>query len=70
MADDKKEDKQPAADPTDPRGTQVHGFQEGAKFARMPRTPADFANLLDNPDKPAQHQSAPSPEQLNPQLFT
>lgn len=61
-------DKQPAGDKSDPR-IQVHGFQEGAWYPKQPLTPDDFANLLDNPKLPAQHQSAPSPEQLNPHLF-
>lgn len=45
------------------------GFQEGKAYPKMPVTPDDFAKLLDNPDLPAENQSAPSPEQLNPHLF-
>jgi len=38
-------------------------------YPTMPVTPEDFSQLLPNPDKPAENQSAPSPEQLNPHLF-
>ena len=48
---------------------QVSGFQEGTAYPPVPVTPEDFANLLPNPEKPAENQSAPSPEQLNPHLF-
>jgi len=47
----------------------VSGFQQGLEYPKVPVTPDDFAELLENPDKPAQFQSAPSPEQLNPHLF-
>ena len=47
----------------------VAGFQEGINYPLMPQTPEDFRSLLDNPDKPAENQSAPSPEKLNPHLY-
>ena len=39
----------------------------GADYLRatMPVTPEDFSQLLPNPDKPAENQSAPSPADLN-----
>jgi hypothetical protein len=49
--------------------TTVSGFQEGVAYPPVPVTPEDFQRLLPNPDKPAENQSAPSPEQLNPHLF-
>ena len=49
--------------------TQVHGYQEGIWYPRQPQTPEEFSQLLDNPDKGAQFQSAPPPEKLNPHLF-
>ncbi len=59
--------KKAAAD--SPPKAAVSGYQEGVKHPRVQVTPQDFANLLDNPEKPAESQSAPSPEQLNPHLF-
>lgn len=47
----------------------VSGFQEGVAYPVMPETPEEFSQLLDNPDKPPQNQSAPAPENLNPHLF-
>ena len=47
----------------------VSGFQEGIAYPPIPITPEDFRQLLANPDKRAENQSAPSPEQLNPHLF-
>lgn len=47
----------------------VSGFQEGVNYPLMPQTRDAFTRLLDNPDKPAENQSAPSPETLNPHLF-
>lgn len=47
----------------------VSGFQEGTAYPSVPQTPQDFRQLLENPDKPAENQSAPSPEKLNPHLF-
>jgi hypothetical protein len=49
--------------------TTVSGFQQGASYPHVPVTPEDFRHLLPNPNKPAENQSAPSPEQLNPHLF-
>lgn len=60
-------EKTPAGDNSDPR--TVHGYQEGAYFAPIPITPADYAALLANPDLPPQFQAAPSHEKLNPHLF-
>jgi hypothetical protein len=47
----------------------VSGFQEGVAYPSIPQTPQDFQQLLENPDKPAENQSAPPPEKLNPHLF-
>lgn len=49
--------------------SQVSGFQEGTHYPTMPRTPEQFRQLLDNPEKPAEYQAAPAPEKLNPHLF-
>jgi hypothetical protein len=65
MAREKKTDEQAMAE----EHAQVSGFQEGLAYPILPETPEEFAQLLDNPDKPAENQSAPSPEQLNPHLF-
>jgi hypothetical protein len=48
---------------------QVSGFQQGTAYPEIPITPDDFQQLLENPELPAENQSAPSPEQLNPHLF-
>jgi hypothetical protein len=48
---------------------QVSGFQEGVAYPPIPQTEEDFAQLLINAYKPAQFQSAPPQEQLNPHLF-
>jgi len=61
----KKSDQQAVAE----EHATVSGFQEGVAYPTMPVTPEDFSQLLPNPDKPAENQSAPSPEQLNPHLF-
>lgn len=54
----------------EPEGdTQVHGFQEAPYIPPIPTTPDDFAKLLRNPNLPAENQSAPRPEDLNPHLF-
>jgi hypothetical protein len=47
----------------------VTGFQQGVAYPTMPKTPAQFAQLLENPSLPAENQSAPSPEKLNPHIF-
>jgi hypothetical protein len=47
----------------------VSGFQQGIAYPMMPRTPDQFATLLENPDLPAANQSAPSPEKLNPHIY-
>lgn len=72
-----REEKQSTSDPDkapdaqnvpDPKAT-VSGYQEGIHYPTMPRTPEQFAELLDNPDMDAHLQSAPTPEKLNPHLF-
>lgn len=62
---EKKSDKQAVAE----EHAIVSGFQEGKAYPKEPRTPDDFAELLDNPELPAENQAAPSPEKLNPHLF-
>jgi hypothetical protein len=64
----KNSEEQPWPDEENVQPT-VSGFQEGVHYPAMPRTPEQFAQLLENPDKPAENQSAPSPEKLNPHLF-
>lgn len=49
--------------------SQVSGFQEGVDYPLLPQTADEFKSLLPNPDRPAELQSAPSQEQLNPHLF-
>jgi hypothetical protein len=49
--------------------TTVEGFQEGVPYSEIPTTPKQFRALQENPALPPERQSAPSPEQLNPQLF-
>jgi hypothetical protein len=61
----KKTDEQAVAE----EHTLVSGFQEGVHYPTMPRTPRQFAQLLENPDMPAENQAAPAPEKLNPHLF-
>jgi hypothetical protein len=63
--DDKATDEQAVAQ----EHATVSGFQEGVAYPPIPITPQDFRELLANPDKPAENQSAPAPEQLNPHLF-
>lgn len=48
--------------------TQVEGFQEGTVYAKIPQTPNEFRQHLENPELPAERQSAPAPEILNPHL--
>lgn len=48
---------------------EVSGFQTGLEYPRVPQTREEFRQLLDNPDKPAENQSAPPMDQLNPHLF-
>jgi hypothetical protein len=64
----RKNDEQPWPDDENV-DTTVSGFQQGISYPVMPRTPEQFAQLLENPDKPAENQSAPAPEKLNPHIF-
>ena len=45
------------------------GFREGDDYPVMPVTAEDYKNLLENPDKRVENQSAPAQELLNPHLF-
>jgi hypothetical protein len=56
-------------DPDDVKRPLQSGFRQGMRYPRMPVGLEDFQRLLENPDLPAQNQSAPSPSQLNPHLF-
>lgn len=56
-------------EPADIPPFQVSGVQTAPHVPPIPRTPRDFAKLLDNPDVPAQNQSAPPQELLNPHLY-
>lgn len=67
MAKDTAKKPAPDEESTDDGG--VAGFQQGTAYPPIPQTPADFKQLLHNPNLPPENQSAPSPEQLNPHLF-
>jgi hypothetical protein len=47
----------------------VYGPQNPPPYPDIPRTREDFQQLLENPELPAESQSAPSQEKLNPHLF-
>lgn len=48
---------------------EVHGSQPVRPVPQIPVTQADFQALLDNPGAPAENQSAPALDKLNPHLF-
>jgi len=54
---------------SDEEDTVVSGFQQGVAYPPLPKTRDDFQQLLENPKLPAENQSAPSPEKLNPHIF-
>lgn len=66
---DNQDDRATDAEAIAQEHATVSGFQEGVAYPPIPITPEDFRQLLANPDKRAENQSAPSPEQLNPHLF-
>lgn len=65
----KSEGNQPWPDEENVDDGGVSGFQQGLAYPPVPQTPADFKQLLHNPDLPPENQSAPSPEKLNPHIF-
>lgn len=69
MARKSQNPDQPWPDEENVPDAQVAGFQQGLRYPKVPVTKEDFAKLLPNPDLPAENQSAPSHEQLNPHLF-
>lgn len=50
-------------------GSAADGYQQGTAYPVQPRTPDEFSKLLRNPDVPAEQQTAPRPEDLNPHLY-
>lgn len=69
MADENRDEDFERARAEEFDETGVSGPQSAPEYPKVPVTRKDFRALLENPDLPAELQSAPEQEQLNPHLF-